>query len=278
MSDHHHGTDPSDVFEEFTERDKPHVQNLDAVTEVGFLEHDPATLENGPLIEDVFAKGGEISSNLQDSLETGREGPIQPARERASNEFQTFIEQCVQDAIDLFQQSFHSSHDETQAHVRRQDDVAPVEQDPESSTTSQPLAEVDRAFDLRSHDMSSDSGDSDFFRRADMDYMVSKFTQCDPELLRLYKKASQQLTQAQFVDINQHLLKLFYFEIAREVQTDQQAEATLFFKSRRRRTALSWDIFRTVVTDDPESLAFNQWKKEFSMHNLHERLLDLKSI
>lgn len=83
-----------------------------------------------------------------------------------------------------------------------------------------------------------------------VNYIVSKFTQCDPELNKIYTEASQKLTRARFVDNNRRLLKLFYLDVRREAHTAPQSEAALFFKSRSRRNAISLDIFQTMIPDD----------------------------
>lgn len=97
-----------------------------------------------------------------------------------------------------------------------------------------------------------------------VNYIVAKFTQCDPELNKLYTEASQKLTRARFVDNNRRLLKLFYLDIAREVQTSPQAEAAAFLKSRKRRNAISSDIFQTMIPDYRLCLPLMQREGEFS--------------
>lgn len=97
-----------------------------------------------------------------------------------------------------------------------------------------------------------------------VNYIVAKFTQCDPELNKIYTEASQKLTRARFVDNNRRLLKLFYLDVRREAHTAPQSEAASFLKSRSRRNAISLDIFQTMIPDDRSPLPLIYREKEFS--------------
>ncbi|KAL1853897.1 hypothetical protein Daus18300_011639 [Diaporthe australafricana] len=111
--------------------------------------------------------------------------------------------------------------------------------------------------------------------QAGVNYIAAKFTQCDTELLALYTEASKKLSQVRFVDNNRRLLKLFHLDVAREVETALHAEAVSFLKSRRRRAAISLDIFRTVIPDDQEIMSLTQREEEFSMLNRYLSSLDV---
>lgn len=97
--------------------------------------------------------------------------------------------------------------------------------------------------------------------QAAVNLIVAKFTQCDPELNKLYTEASQQLTQARFVDNNRRLLKLFHLDIAQEAKTAPQVEAASFFKSRRSRSDISECIFQRMIPDEQPPVSFKQREK-----------------
>ncbi|KAG6359692.1 hypothetical protein INS49_010744 [Diaporthe citri] len=82
--------------------------------------------------------------------------------------------------------------------------------------------------------------------------------------LAIPKDKSSKEEASRFVDNNRRLLKLFYLEIAREVQTAPQAEAASFLKSRRRRKAISSDIFQTMIPDDGTSVPLVQEEEDLS--------------
>lgn len=97
--------------------------------------------------------------------------------------------------------------------------------------------------------------------QAAVNLIVAKFTQCDPELNKLYTEASQHLTQARFVDNNRRLLKLFHLDITQEAKTAAQVEAASFFKSRRSRSDISECIFQRMIPDEQPPVSLKQREK-----------------
>lgn len=112
--------------------------------------------------------------------------------------------------------------------------------------------------------------------QAGVNYIVAKFTQYDTELHTLYTEASQKLTQSRFIKNNQRLLQSFHRDIVREVQTAPQAEAASFLNSRRRRIAISSDIFQTMIPDDRPPLSLMQREEEFSTLDRYLNNLEAK--
>lgn len=111
---------------------------------------------------------------------------------------------------------------------------------------------------------------------AGIKYIVAKLTG-DPELLALYTEAGQRLTEIRFVENNRRLLGRLYRDISKEVHTASQKQAAVFLRSRRRRNAISTNVFRAVLPDDcpdeEERSLLERQKTEYVMldrylHNL----------
>ncbi|KAI8666162.1 hypothetical protein NCS57_00840200 [Fusarium keratoplasticum] len=79
------------------------------------------------------------------------------------------------------------------------------------------------------------------FRHAAVTYVVSMLTR-NPELLTLYKEATQSMGEAKFVRNHRRLLKEYFLELRADGQTPSQRAAIEFLRFRHNRTQISHGI------------------------------------